>query len=420
MPHREQSITRRIRRALQMALLGIAALWRRCLFRTTFIAISGSVGKTSCTEVVGEVLASRYRTRRTKRGHNHYAGIARTILHVRPWHRYAVIEIGIERPGEMALFARAVKPDITIWTSVARTHTMNFRTLETTAAEKSLLVEGVRPGGIAILNDSNPYIAAYQPPSAITALRYGDTARSMCTASNVSSRWPARLSFDVRADSITVPVETRFVGTHWIDSLLPAFVVARIAGIQTRDAADVLRNYEPLPLRMAPVELPNGATILRDERNASIDTMAAALKVLGDATAGRRMILVSDVSDSKEKPRVRLRRLGREIAGVADAAVFVGEQCEHGARAAIEAGMRADQVWSFYNIEEAAAHVKRDLRSGDLLLVRGRVVDHMMRIYLSMVQDVECWINYCPKYTDCVHCSLLRKPRKKSPVSASA
>ena len=415
----EGTIRQRIRRVQVRVLLGIAAVWRRCNFHTTYIAVSGSVGKTSCTEVVGEVLASRYRTRRTKRGHNHFAGIARTMLHVMPWHRYAVIEIGIERPGEMEVFARAVRPDIAIWLSVARTHTMNFRTLETTAKEKSLLVEGVKRGGAAILNDDNPYIAAYEPPPTVTALRYGSTARSICGASNASSKWPARLSFDARVDDTTLPVQTRFVGTHWIDSLLPAFIVARIAGISPHDAAAVLSRYEPLPLRMAPVELPNGATILRDERNASVDTMTAALKVLGDATAGRRMILVSDVSDSKEKPRVRLRRLGREIAAVADAAVFVGEQCEHGAKAAIQSGMRADQVWSFYNIEDAAGHLKTDLRSGDLLLVRGRVSDHMMRIYLSMVRDVTCWINYCPKNIECVHCSELTR-RKKSPVQASA
>ena len=407
-------VNKRLRFMRNMVLLAIASAWRRCLYRTTFIAISGSLGKTSCTEVVGEVLSSRYRTRRTKRGHNHYEGIARTMLHVMPWHRYAVVEIGIERPGEMQRFVRAVKPDVAIWLSVARTHTMNFRTLETTAKEKSVLVDGVNPGGIAILNDDNPYISAYQPPRAVTAYYYGNTPRSICTASNVSSRWPDRLSFDVTIGDDHVPVQTRFVGTHWTGSILPAFIVAKIAGIPAGEAAKVLSRYEPLPLRMAPVELPSGATMLRDERNASVDTMAAALKVLGDATAGRKIILFSDVSDSKEKPRVRLRRYGREIAAVADAAVFLGEYCEHTAKAAIEAGMPRDQVWSFYNIEDAVTHLKSELRPGDLILVRGRLVDHMMRVYLSMVQDVGCWLNHCPKYTDCERCSELTR-RKKAP-----
>lgn len=412
-------MNRRMRGARNIALLAFAAAWRRCLFRTTFIAISGSLGKTSCTEVVGEVLASRYRTRRTKRGHNHYAGIARTMLHVMPWHRYAVVEIGIERPGEMKRFVRAVKPDIAIWLSVARTHTMNFRTLETTAQEKSILVGGLKTGGIAILNDDNPYIAAYDPPSHVTTYYYGNTTRSICNASNASSLWPERLSFDVRIGDERAAVQTRFVGTHWTSSLLPAFIVAKIAGVTPSGAANVLSRYEPLPLRMAPVELPGGATMLRDERNASVDTMAAALKVLGEATAERRIILFSDVSDSKDKPRVRLRRCGREIAAVADAALFLGENCEHTAKAAIEAGMRADQVWSFYNIEDAVTHLKLELRAGDLLLVRGRVVDHMMRVYLSMVRDVGCWLNYCPKNIDCERCGEL-KGRKKSPVKAGA
>ncbi len=409
-------MNKRFRLMRNIVLLAIASMWRRCLFRTTFIAVSGSLGKTSCTEVVGEVLASRYPTRRTKRGHNHYEGIARTMLHVMPWHRYAVVEIGIERPGEMKRFVRAVKPDVAIWLSVARTHTMNFHTLGTTAKEKSMLVEGVKRGGIAILNDDNPYISAYAPPPSITAYYYGNTPRSICTPSNVSSRWPERLAFDVRIGDEELAVNTRFVGAHWAGSILPAFILAKIADIPAREAAAVLNRYEPLPLRMAPVTLANGATILRDERNASVDTMTAALQVLADAAAGRRMILFSDVSDSREKPRVRVRKYGREIARVADAAVFVGEYCEHGAKGAIEAGMPADQVWSFYNIEDAAAHLKADLRAGDLLLLRGRVSDHMMRIYLSMVQDVGCWLNYCAKPMDCERCGELRR-KNKAPSS---
>ena len=124
-------------------MLAIAGLWRRLTFRTTFIAITGSVGKTTCKEAIAEVLSSKYPTLRTRGGNNHFRGIARTLLRVRPWHKFAVVEVGLDRPGQMETFARAVRPDIAVWISVAKTHTMMFGTLETTAREKSLLVEAL-------------------------------------------------------------------------------------------------------------------------------------------------------------------------------------------------------------------------------------------------------------------------------------
>lgn len=400
-------------------MLSVAWVWRRLMFRTTFIGVTGSVGKTTCKEAIAEVLSSRFPTMRTRGGDNHFRGVFRTILRVRPWHRYCVIEIGLDRPGQMKKFGRVVKPDIAVWVSVAKTHTMMFKSLETTAREKSMLVSALRPGGIAVLNDDNPYISAFSPPDYVTTVYYGSTDRSRCKASNVSSRWPARLSFMAEVDGEEVEMSTQFVGEHWVSSILPALAIGKIAGVPLGEAAEVLSRYEPMPKRMSPVRLPNGATMLRDERNGSVDTMAAAFKVMGDAAATRKFLILTDVSDSSQRPRRRLREMGRTAAEVADAVMFVGEHCEHGARGAIDAGMSPDQVWSYYNIEDAAARLRSELREDDLVLLRGRSVDHMQRLYLNLSQDVQCWKNSCNKSTHCEVCWELTNPRSRRPWKES-
>jgi UDP-N-acetylmuramoyl-tripeptide--D-alanyl-D-alanine ligase len=394
-------------------MLAVAWLWRRLMFRTTFIAITGSVGKTSCKEAIAEILSTRYPTLRTRGGNNHFRGVFRTILLVRPWHRYCVIEIGLDRPGQMEKFARAVKPDIAVWVSVARTHTMMFKTLENTAREKSLLVSALRPGGIAVLNDENPYISPFKPPEGVTTIYFGSTDRSSCKASNASSRWPEKLNFRAEVDGEVAEMKTQFLGVHWVNSILPALAIGKLAGVPLASAAEALSRYEPLSMRMAPVRLPNGATMIRDERNGSVDTMEAALKVFGDATAARKLLVLTDVSDSTQKPRQRLVRMGRRAAEVADAVMFVGEHCEHGVRGAIEAGMRPDQVWPFYNMQDAAEHLRRELREDDLVLLRGRRVDHMQRLYLNLVRDVRCWKNSCSKPIHCEVCWELAHPRRR-------
>jgi UDP-N-acetylmuramoyl-tripeptide--D-alanyl-D-alanine ligase len=389
-------------------LLLLGWIWRRCMFRTTFIAVSGSVGKSSCKEVIGEVLASRFPTVRTVGNENHYRGITRSLLRVRPWHKYAVLEIGLDGPGQMADFARTVRPDIAVWLSVARTHTKNFRNLETTAQEKAKLVESLRPGGIAVLNDDNPYIAAYQPPAHVRTIYCGSSERSTFRPSGIASNWPERLSLHLSSPDEKADVRTRFVGCHWVQSILPAFVIGKLCGIPLADAAAAIAKYEPLAMRMSPVELPNGATILRDDLNGSVDSLAAALRVMEDATAARKMIVFTDVSDSSQKPRTRIRDIGTTAARIADAVMFLGDHSEHGAKAAMDAGMRPDQVWNYYTIEEAAIHLRAELRAGDLVLLRGRNCDHLARLYLTMVREVSCWTNVCHKSLEnCEDCSEL-------------
>lgn len=382
------------------------------MVRTTFIAVTGSVGKTSCKDLIAQVLGVRYRVVRTRGSRNHYSGIAYTIFSVRPWHRFAVIEVGLDRPGQMVSFASAIEPDIAVWVSVARTHTMNFKSLDVTAREKSKLVEGLRPGGFGVLNDDNAFIADYVPPPGVRVIRYGSTERSAMVPSDVSSRWPERLSLNVQpAGEEAFRLQTRFVGEHWTGSILPALVVARECGVPLKEAAAAIEKYETIPRRMSPVVLPNGATILRDENNGSVDTLAAALKVLEDATALRKILVMTDVSDSPEKPRKRVRDIGRAAAGVADAAIFLGEHSEYGKKGAIASGMREDQVWNFYNIEDAARHLRSEVRSGDLVLLRGRRADHTARMALSFTHEVTCWRNRCTKGMHCDECPQLSEGR---------
>ncbi len=387
------------------------------MFRTTFIVITGSVGKSTCRNVTEAILASRFPTISNPGNSNFFWGVTKTVLRVRPWHRYAVIEVGIVGPGQMAQFARALRPDVAILVSIAQTHKMGFRTLETTLREKVQIIEGMKPGGLAILNDDNPYIASYEPPASVRTVYYGSTTRSQYSASDLTSRWPERLSFTLNAPGgESRRVTTRMVGEHWTGSLLPGLVIAAECGVPLDEAITALGGCEPVERRMSPVELPNGATLLRDEINGSVDTMAAALKAFGDASALRKMIVFTDVSDSSKKPRNRLRDYGRAAAKIADSAMFLGDNCEYGARAAVVAGMSPDQVWSFYDIKDASDHLKSELRAGDLVLIRGRRVDHLDRLYFSLVGDVTCWRNSCHRKDQCHSCPNLNTKR---PVTQS-
>ncbi|WP_031495178.1 Mur ligase family protein [Bryobacter aggregatus] len=395
-------------------LITAAAIWRRLMFRTTFIAISGSVGKTTAKEAIADVLATRYRTVRTAGSDNHFSGLSFSLFRVRPWHHYAVLEIGLDRPGQMKMLARVAKPDIAVWTNVARTHMMHFKTLETIAEEKADLIRSLRPGGVAILNRDNPYIASYPVPDGLKTIYYGTGEEAEFRGHQAESHWPDRLRFRLSHGSEEHLIQTRFLGTHWLPSLLPAFAIAKLTGIAIDEAAAAISSMEPSPARLSVASAPNGAIFLRDERNGSVDTLQVALDVLEAAQAERKIIVFSDVSDSKGKPKKRIADLGKIAARIAHAAVFIGDHSQAGVEAAIAAGMPVEQAWSFYTVEDAAIHLQHEARAGDFILLRGRNSDHLSRIYLATRGEVKCWRESCHKSILCDECPELRNPK---PVS---
>jgi UDP-N-acetylmuramoyl-tripeptide--D-alanyl-D-alanine ligase len=189
-----------------------------------------------------------------------------------------------------------------------------------------------------------------------------------------------------------------------LPSVLAAVATAQQCGVPLRDAAEAVRHVEPFPARLQPLRLPAGAIVLRDDYNASIDTLDAACRVLEEGRAGRRLFVVNDFSDSGRNRKHRLRYLADKAARVAEVALFIGDDAAYGRRRAIEAGMRPGDVHDFPSFEAAARFLRTALRSDDLMLLKGRTTDHAARIFFAQLGDVGCWKVYCPKRMLCDDC----------------
>lgn len=387
-----------------------AHLWRLMLRRTTFIGITGSIGKTTTKECLAGILSTKHKTAMTRYNRNGARGVPRTILRVKRRHRYAVVEIGTDIPGQIQRSAAIVRPKIAIILTVARTHTDNFKTLEDTAAEKSALLDFLPRDGIAILNAEDPRVIAMAAKCRCEVKTFGRSPKADIWAEEVTSKWPARLSFRARTASESEWVTTNFVGEQWVNSVLAALLAARCCGMPLRDAVAAVTNVQPFLARMQPVRLPSGAMLIRDEGTASADTVDPALKALRDATAQRRILIVSDTSDSGLRTRTRLRALGAAAAEISELAVFIGASRHHTIKAALAAGMAPEYVRDFETVQEAAEFLKSELREGDVALVKGRGCDHLERIYLSQLGPVACWKTKCRIRGLCDMCKELRPP----------
>lgn len=397
-------------RTLRPIIYLAAFLWRRLLFRTTFIGVTGSLGKTTAKECLGTILASLYPTYRTRLNQNAPLGVALNILHVWPWHRFAVLEVATGQPGMMRSSARMLRPDVVVVLNLKRTHTTAFRTLAEHASEKELLVRAVRPGGLAVLNADDPRVASLADGKKLRVTTFGMTEGCDMVAARVAGTWPERLSFEVRSGLETLAVRTRLVGVHWTTSALAALATAHALGFRMAGAVEALHAVEPFPGRCQPARVPSGAIFLRDDYNSSIDSISPSLSVLRDAEAERRVLVMTDVSDLGVNRRVRLRHLAPEICASADSAVIIGEAAEFGKRRLVEAGMASEDVHAFDNLQPAAEFLRSKLRGGDLVLLKGRTTDHVARVFFAQLGDVRCWKSYCRKTILCDHCPDLGTP----------
>jgi UDP-N-acetylmuramoyl-tripeptide--D-alanyl-D-alanine ligase len=403
------SMRNRILRYHWSLLYAVAYLWRCLLFRTTFIAVTGSVGKTTTKECIAVVLSARFSTVKTLRNQNDRYGVPRTMFRVRPWHRFAVLEVGSDQPGLMRTHARLVRPHITVVLAIARQHTRAFSSLEETATEKAQLLRQMSSRGVAILNAADPLVPGMAAGCRCRVKAFGRSAGLDLWADDVSSAWPARLSLTAHAGSETQRVNTTLVGLHWVNAVLAALLTALQCGITLNEAATALEQVEPFPARMQPVRLPSGAIVIRDEYNSSAVTLEAALRSFETFEARRRVLVISGFSDSPQNSRSRLRELGKTAAKVAGLAVFINREHGHQAvKAAIAAGMDARCVLNFTELQEAARYLRSELREGDLVLLKGRTTDHLSRVFFAQFGPIGCWKTRCRKTITCDFCEELR------------
>lgn len=390
-------------------LLGFAAdLWRPWLGSTRFVAITGSVGKTTAKEIAGQILARHAPTLRTFENANGIRYVASTLLRVRPWHRFAVIEAGLFYANDLLVSGHRIRPDIAVLVSVELEHYHEFRSIEVIAHEKWNLIRTLRPGGIAWVNGDCEHIAAMQAPEGVTLKRFGTAPDLDLRAEDVQSHWPERLSFLVHYQGQSQRMETQLVGTHWLSSVLAAIAVLLDCGFSLQQIAADLREIPPARLRLEAVPMRNGAWVLRDEYKGSRTSTFAAYNALGAARGVRRWLVTSGCDDAPWSRREMMRRLGREVPPVADGAIFIGEHASIAARRCVEDGMNPDQVFAVMTTREASDLVREHCKSGDLILLKAPRNDHLSRIYFANNgTDVRCWREDCRKGIYCDDCPEL-------------
>jgi UDP-N-acetylmuramoyl-tripeptide--D-alanyl-D-alanine ligase len=358
--------------------LGLAAWYRNHLLRrVAFVGVTGSCGKTTTKELIGAVLATRLAGRATPGNDKVSPHLERTLLRTRPWHDFCVVEMAIANRRRLVFdeMLRLIRPRIGVVTVVGTDHLGIYRSAEGVAAQKRRLVECLPADGTAVLNADDPLVRAMAQHTRARVLLYGLAPDAQLRASDVSARWPERLSFTVHHEGGALPVRTQLCGAHHVSGVLAALAVGRAMGVPLEEAVRAVEAVPPFERRLCPAEHPDGFTIVRDDFKAPLWSIPAALDFLREARAERKAIALGTISDYAGTSDRIYVGVARQALEIADLVVFVGSASAKALKA--RRHERDDALQAFYSAEAAAAHLYDWLRPGDLLLLEGSGVDRL-------------------------------------------
>ena len=268
---------------VQAALEGLGQA-ARVRTQAKVIAVTGSVGKTSTKEMLACMLADQGRTHAAVASYNNHWGVPLTLARMPRDSEFAVIEIGMNHPGEIAPLARQARPHVAMVTTVAAVHLEAFDDVAGIAREKAAIMEGLESGGVAVLNadiDEAQVLAAEAQGLGVVHQWFGESATEYKLLSTKISG-EATLA-EVRCGSEQMPLTIQSLGVHFAMNALGALACVAAVGADVLRAAQVLALWSPVQGRGARVEvaLESGKLlILDDSYNANPTSMAAALAVL--------------------------------------------------------------------------------------------------------------------------------------------
>ena len=290
-----------------LVALGALAHFRRHAWIGTVIGVGGSNGKTTTKELIRAAASSRYEVHATTGNLNNLIGVPLTLLSLPDEAEVAVIEMGVNVPGEMARLRGIVEPDFVVVTSISEEHLEGLGSLDGVMREESEIFVGA---AIAFVPASQPEIAAAAKGRSALIITAGLDAGDVR-----ATRWSSGADGmgEIEIDGVTVRPPTR--GAHNLRNAMLALAAARELGISMEDAARGMARatFPSMRMEMAPLGT-GGATLINDAYNASPASMRAAIDVLAGSGAGRQRVAVLG---SMRELGVHAPRLHQEVARAA-------------------------------------------------------------------------------------------------------
>lgn len=362
------------------SLLGLQALARGWLdrFDTRVIGVTGSNGKTTVKQMLAAILEPVGPTLATHGNLNNHIGLPLTLLRLREQHRYAVLEMGASKPGDIAELVGIAAPHVAVITHAAAAHLEGFGSLEGVARTKGEIYSGLRDDGVAVINVDDAHAGLWRELAGVhRCLSFGLDTPADVTAREIRMDG-AQMSFTLRLPDDETEVRLPVIGRHNVMNALAAAAVAQALGCTARQIADGLARLEPAPGRMTPRIASCGARLFDDSYNANPTSLAAALSVLGQQD-GHRWLALGNMNELGSDAVAAHRKAGEQARAAGVERLFVvGDLAIHAAEGFGSGAVAADSM------EQMIEQVSESLDDTVCLLIKGSRGARMERLVQAL------------------------------------
>ena len=342
------------------------------------IGVTGSFGKTSTKFAIESLVSHSDEVLATPGSFNTPLGVCRTINEqLQPTHRFFVVEMGAYGEGEIAELCRFVHPTIGVLTAVGPAHLERFGSMDAIRRGKYELIQSLGRDGTAVMNvDDHEVRKLADRTTDVRLLRYGldPEGRPDVTARDVETSVEGT-TFTLVTGSDQATVSTRLLGRHALGHILAAVAVATTTGRSLRDLIEPIAALEPVEHRLQVIKGAGGVTVIDDAYNSNPDGAAAALEVLREMPARKRMVITPGIIELGPLQEEANVTFGRQAAEAADTVIFVARLN----RAALVRGAEGGtaEVITVDSLEEATQRMQGLLQPGDVVLFENDLPDQL-------------------------------------------
>jgi UDP-N-acetylmuramoyl-tripeptide--D-alanyl-D-alanine ligase len=338
------------------------------------VAVTGSNGKTSTKEMIAAILGKRFEVARSIGNLNTETGVPMTILRLEPHHKALVLEMGMQRPGDIGRLVALARPSIGVITNIGIVHIEFFKSREELARSKGEMVAGLEADGVAVLNADDQFYPLLVSMTAARVTSFGVNAGDY-RPEGYRALTGGGSQFSVRG----VDVKLRLEGRHQALNAAAALAAGEAAGVPLKDGAQALEEVI-VEHRLEELKTAAGYSIVDDAYNASPESMLAAFEAMSESPRrGRLLAVLGQMAELGELSEESHRQVGSRAAEVFDAVcVLDGERARvlaESAGAELVESRPAARDW-----------VRRNAREGDRVLIKGSHSTHLDEVVRELTE----------------------------------
>jgi len=386
-------------------------------YNPKIIGITGSVGKTSTKEAVFLALSLKYNVRKNQKNYNNEVGIPLTIIgsdsgenSVLRWlgvflrwvwivvlpqeyPEILILEMGVDHPGDMQYLAEFIPVEVGILTNVSTSHLEFFKDIEHIAKEKGKLIEAISGGGAAILHADDKRVMETKDKTKAQIISYGIKNIADITASDIAFNYnknkPEGISFKLNYEGKSIPVRlNHLLAKHQVYSVLAALAASIHLKVNLVDALAALENYFSPSGRMNLIKGIKNSFVIDDTYNASPKSTVAAIDILGELQASRKIAVLGDMLELGKDLEKGHREVAQKLFEIKiDLFFAVGERMETAVTEIKRLGYPAENILFFENPVLAGKKLQQVISKDDLVLVKGSQGMRMEKIVEEIMAE---------------------------------